>query len=265
MSKHILFQGQQVHFSVQGQGRVVVLLHGFMESLAIWKHFTRKLSSELQVIGIDLPGHGRSDNIHSTHSMELMAQVVNEVLKALKVSSCHMVGHSMGGYVALAYAEKYPRKLKGLTLFHSQAAADTPEAQENRNRTVQIIKKDKKGFIKSFIPGLFDVQNIPLFKDEISHLGALASSMSKEAIVAALEGMKIRSDRTYILAQSKVPVQFIIGKNDSRIPMEVIMPQTVLPPHAEVIILDHVGHMGFLEAREETFKALRCFALKVLP
>jgi pimeloyl-ACP methyl ester carboxylesterase len=196
--------------------------------------------------------------------MELMAEAVNAVLKELNIGNCLMVGHSMGGYVALAFTGKYQKKVKGLTLFHSQAAADTPEAQTNRDRTIRLVGQDKKGFIQNFIPGLFDTRDVGQYGKEISHLKAVANSMPKEAIIAALEGMKVRPDRTHILAQVRVPVQFIIGKNDPRIPLELVIPQTLLPSHSEVVILDEVGHMGFIESRQETFEAVRHFALKVL-
>jgi pimeloyl-ACP methyl ester carboxylesterase len=264
MSKHILFKGKKIHYSIQGRGKAVVLLHGFTEELTIWKYFTRKLSPEFTVMSVDLPGHGRSESFGKVHTMELMADAVHAAMKEAGISNAHMVGHSMGGYITLAFAEKYPRQLRGFTLFHSHAAGDSPEAQANRSRTIQLVEKDKIGFIHSFIPGLFDPKNIDRYRDEISRLRAAAVSLSKEAVIAALEGMKTRPDRTHVLAHTKLPVQFIIGKNDSRIPMELVLPQTVLPAHAEVLILDQVGHMGFIEAREETFKALYHFAKKVL-
>jgi pimeloyl-ACP methyl ester carboxylesterase len=263
MGKFLLFKDKKIHYTLQGKGRVVVLLHGFMESMEIWKNLARKLSSEFTVVCIDLPGHGRSDSLQPVHSMELMADAVNAVLKELGATSCLMAGHSMGGYVTLAFAERHPRKIKGFSLFHSHAAADTPEAQQNRDRTIKVIEKDKKGFIQSFIPDLFDPQNVSRYKQEIHLLTLSAASMPEEAIIAVLEGMKVRIDRIHVLANTSVPVQFIIGKNDSRIPMQVIMPQTVLPGQAEITIVDNVGHMGFIEASKETYLAISCFARKV--
>ena len=170
----------------------------------------------------------------------------------------------MGGYVTLAFAEKYQRKLKGFTLFHSHAMADTAEARQNRDRTIKLVRQDKKDYIRNFMPLLFDPQNVNLYQEEIGYLKSLADSMSKEAIIAALEGMKIRPDRTHVLVQSKMPIQFIIGKNDTRLPLHAVMPQTILPAISETLVLDKVGHMGIIEAREETFKALQHFAMKVL-
>jgi pimeloyl-ACP methyl ester carboxylesterase len=196
--------------------------------------------------------------------MDLMAETVNHVLKELDVDACLIVGHSMGGYVALAFAEKYQRKVKGIVLFHSQAGADSAEARTNRERTVKLVEKDRKGFIRDFIPGLFDLANVKLYREEIEFLKMLSLQMPKEAIIAAIEGMKIRPDRTHVLLHSKFPILFIIGKNDSRIPMEVVLPQTTLPAHSEMLLLDNVGHIGFIEASTVTFETVKGFAERVL-
>lgn len=253
----------KIHYSLQGSGRTIVLLHGFLESHAVWKYFTRKLGSDFSVLAVDLPGHGRSGLSAKIQTMELMAGAVHSVLKELKIATCLMVGHSMGGYVALAFAERYPRKLRGLTLFHSHAAADTAEVRANRERTIRLVEQDRQGFIRKFIPELFDRENLAKFREEVGEVQDLAGSTSREGMVAALEGMKVRPDRTHVLAGAEVPVQFIIGRNDSRIPLQLVMPQTLLPPHSETLLLDHVGHMGFIEARETTVEAIRHFALRV--
>jgi pimeloyl-ACP methyl ester carboxylesterase len=257
---HLINKGKQIHYQVSGNGPALVLLHGFLESGSIWKNFARKLSRSYRVIIIDLPGHGLSENIGAVNTMDEMAESVHLVLKSLHVSSCLMAGHSMGGYVTLAYAEKYPRTLKGFALFHSQAAADSQEARTNRDRTIALVEKDHHGFILNFIPDLFDPDNVKKFGKEIENLRELAGKTSKEGIIASLEGMKRRPDRQHVLLNSKVPVLFIIGKNDRRIPMEVIIPQTLLPEHSEMLLLDHVGHMGFIEASGKTFEALKGFA-----
>jgi pimeloyl-ACP methyl ester carboxylesterase len=260
MRYFIDFRGKKLFCLSAGKGPAIALLHGFLESSAIWKNYIRKLSESFRVIAPDLPGHGNSEAISGVHGMDLMAEAVRHVLNDAGAGPCLILGHSMGGYVALAFAEKYPRKVKGIVLFHSHAGADSPEAVANRDRTIEIVKKDHQGFIRNFIPGLFDPANIGKLSKETEVLQTLALETPKEGIIAALEGMKQRPDRQHVLARSKVPVMFIIGKNDSRIPMEIIMPQTTLPEHSEVLLLDHVGHMGFLEAPAVTFRAVKGFA-----
>jgi len=260
----IEFRGKKVSFESSGQGPAVVLLHGFLENRTIWKNFARRLSTSFRVITIDLPGFGESDHFADNLSIDDMAETVHAVLKSVKVNSCVMAGHSMGGYVTLAFAEKYPRMLRGFVLFHSHAGADSPEAAENRERTIAVVEKDHHGFIKNFIPGLFDPANVKKFSREIAELGQMADKTPKEGIIAALRGMKIRPDRQHVLMNAKVPVLFIIGKNDSRVPLEVIMPQALLPAHSEVLLLDHTGHMGFIEAKEKTFSCIKSFAARLL-
>ncbi len=264
MTKHFTeFRGKRLFFQTAGNGPAIVLLHGFLESSAIWKNYLRRLSESFTVLAIDLPGHGQSEVISEVHSMDLMADALYHVMQVTGIRTGILTGHSMGGYIALAFAGKHPRQTRGIVLFHSHAGADSPEARLNRDRTIAIVKNDHQGFIRNFIPGLFDPQNIRAFSREIARLQALSVQTSREGIIAALEGMKTRPDRQHVLAQSKVPVLFIIGKNDSRIPMEVILPQAVLPDHSEVLLLDHVGHMGFIEAPGKTFAAIKGFAERV--
>jgi pimeloyl-ACP methyl ester carboxylesterase len=252
------------HYSVSGKGSVIVLLHGFLGSSDIWKSYARRLKESFKVITIDLPGHGNSETTPLAHSIDGMAEGVRNVIKSLEIRSCVLVGHSMGGYVTLAFAEKYPRLLKGFVLYHSQAAADSPDARVNRDRTIALVQKDHQGFIKNFIPDLFDPDNVVKLSKEIDELKDMSQKTPKEGIIAALEAMKNRPDRQHVLLNAKIPVLFIIGKSDKRIPMEIIIPQTLLPEHSEMILLDHVGHMGFLEAPGKTFSAIKSFAERLL-
>jgi pimeloyl-ACP methyl ester carboxylesterase len=264
MKNFIDFRGKKLYYQVSGKGPAIVLLHGFLESGEVWKNFARKLHENFQVILIDLPGHGISDPAGAIITMDDMAEAVCNVLNSTGAKSCVMAGHSMGGYVTLAFAEKFPRRLKGFILFHSHAAADSPETRNGRKRTIALVEKDRKGFIRNFIPGLFDPACVNKYGREIEQLRQLADRTPKEAIIAALEGMKNRPDRQHVLLHSKVPVLFIIGKNDTRIPMEDIIPQTLLPGHSEVLLLDQVGHMGFIEAPAKTYGALKAFAQRVM-
>ncbi|MCF8303695.1 MAG: alpha/beta hydrolase [Bacteroidales bacterium] len=261
--KTIEFNNRSIHFNVEGEGNPIVLLHGFLESMEIWNTFTARLSGNYKVITIDLPGHGRTENIDETHTMELMADVVFKVLEALEVDQSIMVGHSMGGYAASAFAERYPEMLKGLVYFHSNAAGDTDEARKNRDRTIDIVSKDHHGFINNFIPDLFAPENHEKFGDEIHSLKNRSSSTSKKGIIAALRGMKVRKDRVDLLGQLTQPVLFIAGKQDKRLPVEKLMHQASLPGHSEVLLLNHVGHMGYIEAQETTLSALYHFAERV--
>ena len=262
--KTMKFQKKNIFYSDKGKGRAIILLHGFTESSKIWKRFAANLSKKHRVICIDLPGHGKSECIEGIHSMELVADVVYKVLKKAEVSKCLMVGHSMGGYVTLAFAEKYPKMLKGISLFHSHCFADTTADQENRDRTIAIVGQDKFSFVAQFIPGLFPLEVHKKFSGQIQKLIERAGEMSKEAVIAAIEGMKNRKDQTALLKSAKLPVLFILGLKDSKAPISRLWEMITLPECSESLILRDCGHMGYIEAPEETLAAIHGFAKKVL-
>jgi pimeloyl-ACP methyl ester carboxylesterase len=258
----ITFNEKSVNYSMQGRGKCVVLLHGFLESLKIWDDFAQELSNEFKVLAIDLPGHGASEALAEAHSMELMADVVKAVLEHLKIQECVMIGHSMGGYVTSAFASKYPEYLRGMGLFHSSVYADTPEARQNRERMIELVKNDRQGFIRNFIPDLFAPANRQIYIHEIKALQESASTITKSSIIAALAGMKERKDHQRTISVIDVPVLFILGKDDSRIPLGRVIEMVALPKHSEVLILSDVGHMGYIEAKTKTLDKCRYFARK---
>jgi pimeloyl-ACP methyl ester carboxylesterase len=262
MTTYTTYQDKRINYSIKGKGKTIVLLHGFLESIKIWKNFSNHLSKNYKVICIDLPGHGKSENIGDIHSMELMAEGIKSVLDELKVEKCVMIGHSMGGYVSLAFAEKYQDMLLGLGLFHSAAHADSEEAKLNRDRTIDAVKKDHKCFIQNFIPDLFAKSSVSKFRLELDQLIQQASKTSKKGIIAALEGMKTRRKKYELLHKIPFPFLMIIGKEDTRIPVSLALEQAAIPSHAECLILGNVGHMGFIEAEWKTLDCIRDFTRK---
>lgn len=264
MESYINFRDTRIYCTCKGQGKTIVLLHGFLESLDIWDDFSAFLSSDFQVISIDLPGHGKSASNEKILSMDVMADSVKAVLDYLDISSCVIIGHSMGGYATLAFAEKYPEILQGFGLFHSQAAADTEEARINRERTIKLIEDNRLGFIQQFIPDLFAPLNRDKFQTSIDLLKKQAGETNKNAIIAALSGMKERPDRTNVLEGARYPVLFILGQEDTRIPLNIVLKQATMTRRCEVHILKEVGHMGFVEDRKYTMKTIKHFAQKCI-
>jgi pimeloyl-ACP methyl ester carboxylesterase len=260
----IKFQKKNIFFTDEGTGKAIVLLHGFTESLKIWTSFATQFSKKYRVITIDLPGHGKSDCVGEIHTMELMAEVICAVLKKQRVGKCLMVGHSMGGYVTLSFAAKYPKMLKGLVLFHSHCFPDTSAEQENRSRTIGVVNNDKFSYVAQFIPSLFPVEVHKKFSQQIGRMIQRASKMEKEGVVAALQGMKIRKDQSELLKNTLLPVMFILGLKDSRAPVARLWDMISMPPVSETLLLRNCGHMGYIEASDETFAALMGFARKHL-
>jgi pimeloyl-ACP methyl ester carboxylesterase len=260
MINHADFRKVKVRYSDKGKGRVIVLLHGFLESLEIWEELSAKLSKRFRVIAIDLPGHGQTPVIGYIHSMELMAECVKAVMDSIGLRKYVVVGHSMGGYAALAFAEKFPQNVSGLCIFHSTAMPDSEAKKKDRDRVAEIVKKDRQQFISELIPKLFAEENILLLKKEVSHAKQIAMLTPKEGIVAALKGMKERPSRELVLKNIVCSVLFIIGKKDVLLAWDNLLLLTSLPKSSYNLVLEHAGHMGFYEAPEETFKAIRKFS-----
>ena len=254
MEQHrtLTVDGRTVHYRDEGRQntQTLVLLHGFMQNLDVWSSYVLSYMNQLRVITIDLPGHGLTSTFCDVHTTDFMAGIVKEVLNACGVEQCVMVGHSMGGYVALAFADRYPYCLRGLGLINSHAMADTEERRVARQDVCQQVKANRAGYILGFVPSLFDDSCRAALSKDIKDLQDQCLEVSEASIVAAQRGMAQRPSRIGLLQQLDIPVYFVYGKNDPRIPIELAVTQTLLPHRAEALILDHVAHMAFIEERE---------------
>jgi pimeloyl-ACP methyl ester carboxylesterase len=242
-------KGINIYYTDSGKGHAVVLLHGFLENSNIWTPFISQLSKKNRVICIDLLGHGKTACLGYVHTMELMAEIVQAVLKHLRIRRCTIIGHSMGGYVALAYAEQHPDALKGLCLMNSTANADSPEKKINRDRAILTVKQNHKTFIRIAISNLFRPKNRVIFKQQIKKLISEAQETPLQGIIAALEGMKIRQDREALLHFTPFKKLIIAGKKDPVLNIENLRTQT---KHTEVKLVEFPdGHMSFIENKDK--------------
>lgn len=203
-----------IYYRDQGQGREVVLLHGFLETSSMWEDLMATLETSHRVITIDLLGHGQTGCLGYIHTMEMMADAVVFVLEQLNVNNCYVIGHSMGGYVALALADAYPQKVYGLCLMNSTPFADSLERQINRDRAIKVVKQNPRGFIRMSIVNLFHPENKEQFVDEMESLVLESMDLPLQGIVAALEGMKIRKDRGEVFKKLKADKLIILGHKD---------------------------------------------------
>ena len=240
--------------------KCVVLLHGYLESMLVWEDFVPYLYKEVRVVTLDLPGHGISVVTGEVHTMEYLADTVADALHALGIPRCTLVGHSMGGYVALAFCERHPEMLDGLVLLSSTPNADTPEKVENRRREIALIKAGKKDALARVAPEAgFAEDNRIRMKDYIEDLTEQVFVTEDDGIVALLNGMIARKDQNTMLCASKVPQLFILGCKDNYIPLEAAEKMVKEHPQARVVWLEHAGHMGFLEEPEATSAAILNF------
>lgn len=251
------YKNINVHYTDQGKGEVLVLLHGFLEDLSMWDEVIMNLATSCRIICVDLLGHGSTENLGYIHSMEDQATMVKHVLDHLGINKCDLAGHSMGGYVALAVADLYPGIVSGLCLMNSTALPDDKTKKRNRDRGIRAVKQNHKTFIRLAIPNLFSEENRAVFTEEINEITDKALSMSQQGIISALEGMKIRKDRTHLLRNASFPVFMIIGKKDPALDYLSILRQATLENIEKVVFDD--GHMSHIENREALISALRYF------
>lgn len=242
-----------VFYSVQGKGSAVILLHGFLENSTMWDEISNELVKKNKVICIDLLGHGKTNCQGYIHTMEEMATLVKQVLKELNLRKVTIIGHSMGGYVGLAFAEKYPKNLKGLCLLNSTSKPDSDERKQMRLRAIKMAQTNYKNLVKMSITNLFAEESRVLFSKEISFIKEQALQISVQGYIASTHGMRERTNKTEILKSIEKKL-IITGEEDPILPLKNIVkeaeetktPLKILPK----------GHMSYLEEKDELLNLL---------
>jgi len=253
----LLIRNTKVHFTSIGKGPAIVLLHGFLENSSMWNDITKVLYKKYRIICIDLLGHGKTENHGYIHTMEDHASIVRTILNYLKLRKYMLIGHSMGGYVALAFAKQYPQSMKGLCLMNSSALPDTEEKKKNRDRAIEAVKQNFKKVVRIAIPMLFSEENRGIFVSEIQQITNEALQISPQSIIASQEGMKIRKNHTSIYKTANYPIQLIIGKQDPALEYAPLIEQT---KNTRVQVIEFPdGHMSHIENKEELLIALSSF------
>ncbi|MFN8264649.1 MAG: alpha/beta hydrolase [Chitinophagaceae bacterium] len=254
-----------ISVSIHGTGTPVVLLHGFGEDSRIWEQQVDHLKHKYLLIVPDLPGSGNSPLPSEKLSIDLMADVIKQMLDTLSINSCILLGHSMGGYITLSFAEKHPEQLLAFGLIHSTSFADSEEKKEARKKSIDFIKNHSATeFIKTTIPNLFGVvfkENQPQRINELIRQG---ESFSAEALIGYYEAMIERPDRTEVLKHSKVPVLFFIGEEDKAVNPADALLQASYPAVCQLELVPHIAHMGMWEASDRLNKGLEDFISFVL-
>ncbi|WP_396178590.1 alpha/beta fold hydrolase [Flavobacterium sp.] len=258
---YVHFKNTAISFTDQGKGTAIVFLHGFLENKKMWNAFVPEFSKKYRIITIDLLGHGNSEPLGYVHSMEDNADVVHAVLSELRIRKAVFVGHSMGGYVALAFAELYPEAVKGLVLLNSTSRADSDERKTNRDRAIKAVKQHYTNFVRLSIANLFSENNRERLADEIEQVKNDAVKTPLQGIVASLEGMKIRKDREVLLHFSPYPVLLILGEKDPVLNYEETIEQIEGTKVQLVSFPD--GHMSHIENRTELMQVLGAFFKKI--
>ena len=252
MQKKLSFQNKELRYRVRGQGQPVVLVHGFGEDHRVWDFQAAQLEQRFMLILPDLPGSGTSE-LTKDVSMENLAEALHAILQEEKVDSTVMLGHSMGGYVTLAFAEKYPDALKAFGLVHSTSYADTDEKKQTRRKGIEFINSHGvQEFFKATSPNLFSDHTKEHNPGLIDVLINQYKDMNAASLVAYYEAMMRRPDRQEVLKNFNRPILFLAGEQDTTIPYETVKQQSGLPLLSYLHVLHLSGHMGMWEEPNES-------------
>lgn len=236
-----------LNYEISGSGKEpLVLLHGFMENLSIWDDMDTYLSEKFILIKIDLPGHGLSKIYDQVHTMELMAKEVKKVTDYLNIGHFHLLGHSMGGYVALSFTEKFPELLKSITLFFSSYFADEAEKKEQRQKSLRIIKDAFPAYVNAGVPNLFNPNEKDFLEGKIDHAKKIALSTKNDGVLAAVKGMIERTNKMAVLENFEGKILVIAGKHDSAVTTDLILRHLPDQTNIKSYLLD-CGHNGHWE------------------
>lgn len=248
-----------MQYTAIGKGQPLVLIHGFGEDRHIWDSMVPALARSARLILPELPGTGNSA-AEQALTMESMATGIKAILDQEGIEKAILIGHSMGGYISLAFTALFPESLKALGLFHSTAFADPPARREARLKNMEFIARHgTASFLTTSTPNLFAASNRTRLKTTIDQLIQANSHIPDRALIAFTEAMRIRPDRRDILQQLKQPVLFIIGKEDQAVPFADAMQQVYLPDLSYIHILKQSGHMGMLEENDKSTRAILQF------
>jgi len=252
MDKTVTFRKKIIHYSIEGNGKPVLLLHGFGEDKYIWKDQVISLQKKHLVITPDLPGSGQSDLLEGDNiQISDYAECIKAIIIQEKIKSFVMIGHSMGGYIALAYLKKYQKDLSGLGLFHSHAFADSEIKITIRKKAISFINTNGvSAFLKLSTPELF--HNLPTCNHAMALLLQNGKSFNKKTLIQYYKAMAMRPPTILELSEAQIPVLLIIGQHDKTMPFKELISQSYLPNQTHLYILRNAGHMGMIEETEKS-------------
>lgn len=253
------FNNQEIYYEVHGKGFPLVFLHGFCEDSSLWQMFVEPFKSKYQIVLIDLMGFGQSE-VPKEATINYLAKAIKAVLEELEINKCLMIGHSMGGYTTLAFAELFPSNLSGICLFHSHPFADSAAKKANRQKGIDFINKNgTRPFLKQLIPTLFSKSFRIEQQEIVKQMIEKAANYKAAGIISGLDAMKNRRNYIAVLENLTIPVLMIIGKQDEAILYADSLKMSCLSKVTDVQILEEVGHVGMLEARIKTQQILQNF------
>lgn len=250
--KKIKLNGIELAYERRGKGMPLVLIHGYPLDHSIWNETISQLENDFDLILPDVRGFGESSTVDAPYTLSDIANDLAALLDSLGVERTTLAGHSMGGYIALAFAKAFPERVTGLALVSSQTASDTPERKEGRYKTAADVSQ--KG-VQIVADGMTDkLSPIQSVRDVIR---PLIAKQSVAGVTGALKAMAEREDLTSFLASFGQSLVLIHGDADELIPVERAREIKSLVPSAHLVELRGGGHMPMMEMPVETATALK--------
>lgn len=261
MEKFTVANSTAFRYVDAGSGEdTILLIHGYLESIEIWDNIISKMGKSSRMIAVDLPGHGISEVKGDIHTMVFLAETVAALLDKIEVKNVTVVGHSMGGYVALALARLRPDLCDKLVLLHSTPDGDTPEKASNREREIAIIESGRKELLARTNPSKsFAKDNKKKFVEEIENMELQAMITEDEGIIALLRGMSKREDSNDIIENLGNRAMFIFGEKDQYMPLEYCQSLAEKHKNTRVLWLEESGHSGHIEQEAKFIEELTQF------
>ncbi len=241
----------ELYYQDQGNGHPVVMLHGFPLDHTIWQPVVRLLDGKARFITPDLRGYGKSPDRSEVHSMRLLVEDVLLLLDRLKLERVVLVGHSMGGYVSLAFAQAYPHRLSGLGLISTQADEDTPERRQARLRTARDVRTKGSDLVAHGMPS-----KLTLNPEIQQQLHEMMHTMRPQSVILSLKGMAERSDANSWLPTIKVPALVIAGEMDQLIPLQKSRDMVTMLNKGWLIEIPEAGHVPMMETPQKVADGL---------
>jgi pimeloyl-ACP methyl ester carboxylesterase len=253
-------ENHNIFYRMVGNGKPIFFVHGFGEDGTIWNDLIDHLKDQFQCIIPDLPGSGKSQMKKGIWSMEGFADSLRSIFIHEHISSSVLIGHSMGGYISLAFAEKYAELLKGFGLFHSSAFADNEEKKVTRRRGIEFIEEHGAArFLEQATPKLFSEDLKSKNTEIVQELIERFTNFEDSSLVHYYEAMMQRPDRTKVLENYSGPILFIMGEHDTAIPLADGLKQCHIPRLSYIHILRNSGHMGMIEETDKCGQILKKF------
>ena len=253
---HFKFQNTNIQYKSEGSGKVVVLLHGFLENHSMWDEIALELSKSHKVIRLDFPGFGNSETFEDWYSIGNLAHLTHGLIKELKVDKYSLIGHSMGGYVATEICKLFPNEIEQLILFHSTAKSDSESKKKDRDRAIKAVYEKKSVYLKTAIPFLFPKQHQISCSTFIQKMIAEAQLLNTNCIISAIKAIKNRHDNSKVIKSLNCRKTYIAGGLDPLLTIKDLK-EEAQNNHAKFIEIKDAGHMSHWENPTQVIEKLK--------